>query len=55
MNVGHATVTQLQGISVKYFMERIVFREAIINCLEELYIYIYNSKLIEIKMPSGIC
>jgi hypothetical protein len=35
MNVGHATVTQLQGISVKYFMERIVFREAIINCLEE--------------------
>ena len=35
MNVGHATVTQLQGISVKYFMERIVFREAIINCLQE--------------------
>ena len=34
-NVGHATVTQLQGISVKYFMERIVFREAITNCLEE--------------------
>jgi hypothetical protein len=30
-NVGHATVTQLQGISVKYFMERIVFREAIIK------------------------
>ena len=34
-NVGHATVTQLQGISVKYFMARIVFRGAIINCLEE--------------------
>jgi hypothetical protein len=34
-NVGHATVTQLQGISVKYFMEKIVFREAIINYLEE--------------------
>ena len=32
-------------ISVEYFMERIVFRKAIINCLEEQYIHSYHCLL----------
>ena len=36
VDVWHAAITQLQGISVKYFVPRMVGREAIINILEEL-------------------